>query len=230
MRKQTYHPGKLLPIIAIAARMIKKDPTLLDDIDAESKNDQLFRLRYLLKEAIPTLKDPGHCANCGESMAQYVRRVDIFAALLTFQMSKIVLQRVKDGIPFTAANKIRVNAEHSIAHVLKNNTSIARTLGLVARYKEKGEGSGALWVVTARGWAALRGDPIPAQVVVFRNQIIEHTEETITFPAVFAGHTSKARELEVRRKKIKVDRRGDYLDYDPAEYVEIAGMHQGSLL
>jgi len=230
MKKQNFHPGKLLPIIAIAARMIKNDPTLLDELDTGSKDTQLFRLRYHLKEAIPALADKSHCPNCGESMAQYVRRVDVFVALLVLQMSKVVLKRVADGIPFTEANKIRVNAEGSIGHVLKNNTSIARTLGLIAKYKDKSAGSGALWVVTARGWAALRGEPIPAQVVVFRNQIIEHTDETTTFAAVFAGNTEKARELEKRNKHIKVDRRFDYADYDPTRYVEIAGMQQGALL
>ena len=224
MKSTTNHPGKIRPIIQMAARMIKNDPTLLDDIDAPNKEDQLKRLRTQLRESIPELKDPSTCANCGASMAEYAATLDINDALLLFQMAKCIRLNQEHGMEFTDANKIRVSSQPFIGHTQKCRTSKCAKLGLIAR------AGNAEWSITARGWAALRGERVPKVRVTFRGQILERPEETTTLSEVFREHGEKMREKKMMERSMKEDKRPEFADYDPSEWVHIKGLHQGNLL
>lgn len=224
MKKDEHnHPGKIRPIITIAARMIQKDPTLLDELDAPTKDGQLKRLRAMLKHAIPELADPSKCANCGASMAEYEDRLDINVALLLLNMGKLVRERA-EKIPFLDANKIRVSGEPRISHTQKCHTTRASKLGLIAKAGH------ASWSVTARGFAALRGDSVPRVRITFRGQILERPEELTTLREAFYEHGQKMADRAARRKSMKDDHRSEFSDYEPSDWVHIVGMHQGNLL
>lgn len=224
------HPGKLRSIVAVAARMIKNDPTLLDDIDDPVHDDRLKRLRGMLKREIPDLADQKHCANCGASMAEYELVLDINDALLMFKLAKVVRENQGKGIPFTEANKVRVSNRPDIGHTQKCRTTKCSKLGLLAKVKKLK----AHWSITSRGWDGLRGEPVPESRVTFRGQILERPEKTTTFREVFYQHGRKIEELAKLRKLGKrgspVDHRHEYADYDPEDWVHIAGMHQGNLI
>lgn len=223
MNNTTNHPGKIRPLIQIAARMIKNDPTLLDDIDAPNKDDQLKRLRAQLRVAVPALGDPSTCPNCDASMSEYADTLDINDALLLFSMAKIVRHRQTKGIDFTEANKIRVSSE-LIHHTQKCRTTKCSKLGLIARAGH------AHWSITTRGYEALRGAPVPKVRVTFRGQILERPEETTTLREVFYEHGQKMIHKQKNGRAVKGDKRHEYADYDANDWVHIAGQHQGNLL
>lgn len=222
MKKTTNHPGRIRPIIAIAARMIQKDPTLLDDIDAMNPDNKLWRLRHELRVAIPALKDPAHCPNCDASMSEYVQTLDIHDVGLVQSIAYLVRMR-EDKMGFTEANKVRVSSEN-IHHTQKCRTTKCSKLGLIAK------AGNAEWSVTTRGWEAMRGMPVPKVRVTFRGQIIDRPEDVTTFAQIIGEYRS-SQALKARKGKVlKHDHRRQFDDYDPSEWVEIAGNHQGNLL
>lgn len=212
------------PIIQIAARMIKEDPTLLDDIDAANKDDQLSRLRQKLKHAIPELAQKEHCPNCGASMVEYEDILDINDALLLFQMAKIVRTSQEKGVGFTAANKISVSSSTAIGHTQKCRTSKCAKLGLIAK------AGSAQWSITRRGWDALSGKAVPRMRITFRGKILERPEETITLAEVFAEHGRKMQEKQRRKQSLKHDQRFAASDYVISDWINVHGLHQGELL
>ena len=220
MKKTTYHPSKIRPLVQVIATMLKDRPDL-----ADPENKDL--LYASLCASIPGFEDRTHCINCGASMAEYIRELDIFAAILLKGMGRIVKQRVEAGMPFTEANKVHIAGEQSIPFGSKLYANITSKLGLIAKLKEPGK---SRWVITKRGFAALRGEAVPARVVIFRGRILERPEETTTLQEVFTRHTTRMRELEKRGKSTRGDRRAEYADYDPNEWVKIAGHHDGTLL
>lgn len=211
------------PILQIACRMIKEDPTLLDDIDVPDKDAQLKRLRNKLKAAIPALADQTTCPNCGASMAEYVDTLDVNDGLLLFNMARIVNRSAEKGMPFTEANKVRVSSA-DIHHTQKCRTTKCSKLGLIAK------AGGARWSITTRGWQALRGERVPKVRVTFRGKILERPDETTTLPEVFYEHGQKMAERQKRGKSLKEDKRSAIAEYRMEDWVHIAGMHQGELL
>lgn len=221
MKTDHIHASKIKPLAQIIAGIIKANPATLDKPDM---------LMALLEIQIPKLKDRTKCINCGASMAEYLREIDIFQCLLVMQMARIVEARVFKGMTFTDANKINVNAAKEIIHQAKNVTGNAGKLGLIAKVMEKGERVGALWAVTKRGYALLRGDKIPKRVRVFRGQILEHYSEMTTMQEVLTAYDNKIRELEKKGKHNYDDVRSISSGYNQNDWVQIAGYNQGELL
>lgn len=223
MKNENNHPSKIRPIIQIAARMIKDDPSILDDIDNPDRTLQLGRLRAALKIAIPELANKKECPCCGASMAEYADVLDINDALLVLNMAQIVRQRTNSGVPFTEANKVRVSSE-GISHTQKCRTTKCSKLGLIAK------AGNASWSITTRGWDALRGAEVPRVRVTFRGRILERPEETTTFGRVFREHRETMAEKQSRGKVPKSDHRTEFETYDQNDWVHIIGYNPGNLL
>ena len=227
MKTTEYHPTKIVPIVPIVqiiANVVKgiveKNPGRDLDMDY---------VKACVSASIPGFWKKEECINCGAGMQEYIRELDIFVALLLLDMAKIVKDRVRDGVPFTEANKIRVSAVSLMPHSHKCQTTNASKLGLVAKVLVDGKHKGAEWAVTRRGWEALRGDRVPREVRVFRNKILERTDQTVTLGEVFEAYRTKAKEREAKRKPLKEDQRDHFRDYDRSDWVHIAGMNQGAL-
>lgn len=157
-------------------------------------------------------------------MAEYLFELSVLDALLICGMAKIIKQRLNTLVDFTEANKIHIPTAEGLSYTLKSRTTYSAKLGLIAKFKTKDKGHlQGTWVITARGWAALRGEPVPKSVRVFRGQILERTTETITLPETFRGYLD-------RGKKAKEHHKHEIENYDPNEWVQIAGMHQGELI
>lgn len=199
-----YQPTKIKPIIAIAARMIKNNPKLLLD-------DDFGLLHAQLREAIPELKDPSHCPNCGGGMKSQKPRIDYHIVTLLQGMARIVRDQVRDGVAFTEANKTHVNSAESIAHEARTMTGKASDLGLIAPVDDRQ----AYWAITRRGWAGLRGEKVPAAVETFRRRIINRPDEEITFAEAIANSRVKNATMT---------------GYDPSEWYQFGEDQEGKLL
>lgn len=214
MKAHSYHPSKIRPFAQIIARMVQNNPNLAEDPE---------RLWANMVHQIPELADRSVCPNCKASMAEYADTLDINDALLILNMARIVNRKVAAGINFTEANKLRVSSE-DIHHTQKCRTTKCSKLGLIAK------AGNAQWSITKRGWAALKGEPVPKIRVTFRKQILERPEDMTTLSHVFAEHRSKMQTLQNKKKALKNDKRSEFDDYDQSQWVHVVGLHQGELL
>ena len=156
-------------------------------------------------DIIGTNFDEEECPNCGASMAEYTVNLDRFDALLLIAIGKAVRRSIKKGVPFKEANKVHVQTLGDADYTTKSKTTQCSKLGLIAKVKgEGGKQVPGMWLITSRGFSALRGDPVPKKVVVFRGKIQERTEETTTIAEVVEN-------------------------YKPGEWVEIAGYAEGKI-
>lgn len=213
--KKNYQPGKMRPIISLAASMIKKDPTLLDD-------PEYSRLRAQLKLSIPELGDPEHCANCGASMAQYNFNLSVLDVLLVQAMARDVRERLRKGVPFTEANKVHLPSLTTASHNVVQRRTYTSKLGLIAKLDKEGQQVSGTWVITKAGWDGLKGNGVRRCVTVFRGKILSRDEEKVTFSAILAGYKPEPRD--------KVDYSSDVRSFNINEWVEVAGYNQGNLL
>lgn len=151
------------------------------------------------------------CPNCLASMQEYVHKADYYNARLMIEMANVVKRKQAEGKSFTEANRVHIQTDISKNYATQSRTTQASKLGLVTKIMtdegthDQKEG----WLITARGWAFLRGEPVPRAVKVFRNEIIERSEETITILQALAD---------------RVD------GYDPKAWIGYGGIAEGSLL
>jgi len=203
MKHDEYNRGKIKSMVQVIAGIVARNP------EHATNTDYIMACVYT---AMPELRDKTRCPNCEASMAQYLRTVDYHQAKLLRAMGRKVDEHRQAGLSFTDANKVHVQKELDVDFATMGCTAITRQLGLIAKVLTK---SGAHdtkkgWVVTSRGWDFLKNQPIPKQVVVFRNKIIDRTEETTTIQEILHGHNDQ--------------------DYDQNEWYTIAGYQQGKLV
>ena len=221
MSKQNYNPGKIWPIIKIAVGLIKRNPALMDDMEY---------LKSTLKANIEELNHPETCGNCGASMLEYIFEFDCLDALLLLTMGKAVRERMEAGMSFTDANKIHVpRLETTLA--IRCRTTQCSKLGLVAKYTgENGRHVPGTWVVTKRGFDALKGRKVPKSVRVWRGKIEERHDETTTLGQALAYHREKVEEAIKRKKSPKNDYREQFADYRQEDWYTFGPVHEGTLL
>lgn len=209
-KKQHYHPAKFEPLVKIVAGLIKSEPFLVDDVETLMKK---------LHAVAPTLADKTRCANCGASMSEYIFEFDSLDAILLLKMATEVRRKQNMEIDFTEANKTRVQ-QLDTTYAIKSRTTQCSKLGLIAKLKnDEGSHISGTWVITTRGWDALRGKAVQKWVKVFRGEILERSEETITIGEAFLNFKGK-----------KETYQDEMTSYEPSEWVHIAGLHQGELI
>ena len=227
MSASHYHPGKLKPFAQIIARAVQRNPNLANNPDM---------LWATVVAAVPGLGKKDTCPNCSASMQEYIFEFDLMDALLLFSMARQVQLRLNtrdehgDDRTFTAANQVKTT-QLTTSYAARSRTTQCSKLGLVAKLKgANGHQVPGTWVITKRGWAALRGEEVPKSVRVWRGQILERPEETITIGEALRNHQEKVRDLYKRGKTVKTDHTGAFSDYNPNEWVHFAGTHQGEVL
>jgi hypothetical protein len=227
MTKPNLHPGKIQPLAQIVARMVAKDPTLAENPE---------RLMATLVANVPALGKKDTCPNCSASMQEYVFEFDLMDALLLVAMANEVSHRLDtkgrtgELMHFTEANQIKTT-QLATTYAARSRTTQCSKLGLVAKMKgPEGRQVPGTWVITTRGWAALRGEAVPKSVRVWRGQILERPEETITIGEALRSHEAKLLDLHKRGKTSKADYRQAFSTYNPEEWVHFAGVHQGELM
>lgn len=221
MSKQQYQPTKLRPIIQTIARIVQKNPSIADNPDY---------LMATIGENIPGFHDKTKCVNCGAGMAEYLYVLGVFDAMLLYAMAKTVRRSLDEGKPFTEANVVHLPTMLDAGYTVKSRCTYGSKLGLIAKHKKDNKHVRGEWVITTRGWQALRGEPVPKAVRIFRGLILDRPEEHITLGETFRGHTTKIETSIKKGKKPRTDYRNQIEGYHPNEWVNIAGMHQGELL
>lgn len=217
--KKQYRKGKI-DFASIIVSLVK-NPSLQNASD-----DYILAC---LKRSLPELFDPAVCPNCEASMEERVYHFDCLNALLILGMAKVVRAKMEAGESFTEANKVRVQDIESSLSV-KCRTTMASKLGLVA--KVLGENKTQIpgtWSITKRGWAALRGEEVPARVRVWRNRIEEHFDEKVTIGQAFQVHRQAVEDAKRRNKEVKSDYTEETSTYSARDWYDY-GTHEGNIL
>jgi hypothetical protein len=118
----------------------------------------------------------GHCDKCGRVIKIYKYPANKQLATILKAMAEVYKQTEQSHINF---EKIKLPYE-----LLTQRTKM-RLHGLIVRaIDEDGSMIANTWVITTKGWGWLRGQAIPAKVVVFDNQVIGHDGGSITMAEV----------------------------------------------
>lgn len=148
----------------------------------------------------PELKNRERCANCEASMREYPCIMTYFAAELLCEMQGIVHKNLERAKNFTEANMVH-RKQITKGYTIASQFTIAAKLGLVAKIMRKNEDGETVhdqekgWCITSRGFEFLAGKPVPAKVMVFRNQIQERFGEMTTMTEVYRGESKKVEEI-----------------------------------
>lgn len=126
-------------------------------------------VKAFLFSNFPELKNKEICANCGESMKAYWH--NITTGLVSDLIKAIEFVKSNNKNSFHLARDLQLNKSEY------NNFQKLRFHGLVAKDKKVG-----YWLITKRGGQFLRGEiSIPKSVQTFRNQVIGHSEDSVSF-------------------------------------------------
>ena len=188
--------------------------------------------RAILSKYIPELNDRDYCPNCGASMEEYIFPLDILDVLLIISMAKNVRNKTDAKVPFNQANQVHVPSLPTGLSV-KCRTTICSKLGLVAKVNnDQGKHIRGVWLITARGWALLRGDKVPSMVKVFRGKIEERFEETTTIGDIIKGRKSHFEGCIRDKREIdaQYDFRKELDEFRASDWFSYGGHHQGSLI
>lgn len=207
-RGPTYNDGQFPTLWRFLVKLHAESPQAFDSAEY---------LRAHVAQVWPALNDRTMCPNCGENMVEYLPKLDFFNALLLKKMGDVIDQRIRKGMPFTEANQVHVVSQ-DFHDCVRHRTTQCRSLGLIAKVRNDkgGHAREKGWLITRRGFDALRGDKIPAEVTVFRNKIIKRSEEMTTLAEVFEMYEGANK-----------DQLGEY---DPMRWVTFGGMHTGEML
>lgn len=156
------------------------------------------------------------CSHCGASMVQYIYELDVLNVILLTAMACEVRRRMEEyKMDFTLANQVHVPTL-PVSHGTKCRTTQSAKLGLIV--KMQGKGSRGVWAITKRGFAALRGEPVPAQVKVFRNQIVDRMDKLITLDEAKRLHIEKVNACITAGRDPKRDHRKDLEGYNSSDF------------
>jgi len=206
-----FNQGKIKPLIKIIAQILEQDPYLHKDYD---------KLIAKVEAEVPELKDKTKCPNCDASMTQYVYNLNVLGTALVINMAKAVREATRAGKSFTEANIVHIPTLPT-SDAIRHKTTHCAKLGLIAKYIKDGRQIKGMWVITKRGFAALKGEEIPNGIIVWRGRTIERPDNMTTFAKVRARHERKVGENNNYCAEV--------MDYNPNDWIGFAGFHDGRL-
>lgn len=195
-------------------------------VTMHSEQQPLEAIHAAVREFLHDNGNHTRCFNCDASMLEVIYEPSLFHGLLLIRMAEQVRDRQAEGKDFTAANHVHVPSLPTTDGI-RHAVTQASYLNLVAQ-PEKARNTG-IWVITGRGWAALRGEPIPKTVTVFRGHIEERGTETITLAEIFKNHSDRVEKAIAKKRAVKRDHRAAYANWDPIEWREFGKVHEGKL-
>ncbi len=206
-RKPEYYATKIRAIVQITARLVKNNPNLADDSDY---------LWATLAHNVEALQDKSCCGGCGRSMKVSIYEADLLDALLILAMAEQVQENLKEGLPFTEANKVHIPTLKTTQGILKRQTK-CDYLGLV-KQPDNWKGTG-FWLLTGWAWKALRGEEIPKAVKYWEGNLLGRSERTTTLSEMFNNHRDIIESAIAKRKSIRSDYRSVISTYSPRDWM-----------
>lgn len=223
-RKEKYNEGNLKSIVDTVVDFVRANP--------QSIHNPVW-LKAAIAHNIPALNNHKECPNCGASMVQYEFVFDCLDAVLLLAMAKDVREAMNNpiGMTFTDANQVKVHHLPGLSYSIKSRTTQMSKLGLIAQCRtSNGKRIPGAWLITKRGWSAIRGEAVPKTVISWRNEIQERPGELITLSEAFKVHTDKIKDVLSRNKLPKTDYRRFFEDYEPESWVGWGEVSQGRLI
>ena len=108
----------------------------------------------------------GHCDRC-------LRVIKVYKYHVSKTMAKIMREMAK-ATNATGERAIDMDTL-DLTHTERSQLSKMRQHGLIVQPKDdRGIKTPRHWLITTKGWQFLCGEPIPAKVVVFDNQVLGH--------------------------------------------------------
>lgn len=215
-----YAEGNMMKFLEAVKSIVAKDPSVSTEF-----------IYTQLAQWYPELKNRERCPNCDGSMQTYIFRFDVLDALLLISMSKVVGERLEQGVPFTEANKVHVQSMDHATYAVRSRTSQCRQLGLVAKVlNEKGRQERGTWCITKRGWEALRGKEVPAEVRSFQNKIVQRSEKTTTIREALQSHKDAVFEQRMGGHLPKTDHTKQIEEFEQVDWVHYGELAQGAML
>lgn len=116
----------------------------------------------------------GRCTHCEQTIKIY--RYPISRTI------KRVIKAIAKATTPDSGRAVDVDRDIEIKHSERSQLSKMRQHGLVAQPKdERGVKISRHWLITRKGWSFLSGEPVPAKVVVYNNQVLGHDGGVTTF-------------------------------------------------
>lgn len=223
MAKQTYNKGNMPKVWELMVKLHKENPEAFTSPEY---------LKAIAGQTWKSLNDKEHCPNCKGSMVSYWFEFDVPNASMLTHMANRVSENKRKGMTFNEANQIHVQSMNGPTYAMKSRTTQMAKLGLIAKVKRDGKHVGGTWLITARGWDALAGQPVPKRVESFQNEIISRDDEMITMKQVFQNWSNKKAELQKKGKTVKNDYTDEvklYID-NLEEWVHYGQPQQGGMI
>ena len=224
METKEYKDGLFPEVVAYIAALVKK----FDRTDPEWIIEQV-------RKYYPAFQNPERCFNCSGNMVQDIYVFDCLDAWLLIEMANKIADRFDKGANFTEANQVKIH-DLPVSYSAKSRTTQMSKLGLIAQLRGKNKAGKTvnipgIWVITHRGWEALKGRPVRKRVPVWRGEIQEGFEdELITITEAFQLNREKVDDLIKRNKKVKMDYRIIAENYNPHAWIQFGETTKGVLL
>lgn len=138
-------------------------------------------VQKFLDEAVPGKdgsKRQKRCTHCAANMIVYFPKYNGGLVSALRKMLVVVRNKQQNDVHVSDSGEVR------LSYAERANMTKLRHLGAVAHVKEEGKIVQAHWLITRRGFAFLRGEPVPAWAKTYRNEVIGSSEETITIHEV----------------------------------------------
>lgn len=179
----------------------------------------LEKAKELEKEAE---QNGGKCTHCHHSINIY-----------SYPINKVMVKFLRAMAEETDKTKNReIDVEKvSVIHHERTQITKLRIHGLIAKVKdEKGHHKARMWLITKKGWAFLKGEPVPRKVVIYNNQVLGHDGGDVTIGRIdkdsqdFNKQGITAPEAkaysDVRTPQKMLEYRAEYLGYSGGELLK----------
>jgi len=110
-------------------------------------------------------RNDGHCDRCLRVIKVYKYGISTMMAGIMKKMAEATKQTGQRAIDMETID---------FTHNERSQISKMRQHGLIVQAKEDGHKKARHWIITTKGWQFLRGEDVPAKVVVFDNQVLGH--------------------------------------------------------
>jgi hypothetical protein len=219
-KKEDYHGGRIKRLVEEVASIVSASPHLGLQEGYGILHAILRNSGKTDNENLAGYGERDHCFNCSRSMKIDEYSLGALHVLLLNSMAKQVEKEIKSGIPFTKANRVKID-DLCLSVSTKKQNSILGYLGLITQTANCSSG---YWTITSWGWKALGGEPVSRSVKVWNKRIVERSQDMCTLSEAKRVHCDKIQASIARGKKIKsADHRSSLALYDPIHWVEFAG-------